>query len=328
MPIEEKRYQCWVDLINLNPDTTYYAMAFMNDINGKELKFRTGPLDNEFTFISGGDLSWNNYSIPILKYLSQKEPLFAIVGGDISYDNGDPFCYRVWDLWFKNWDLYMKTPNNYSIPILTAIGNHEAGGFMQDRYYNTFSIRIFPHQTNLTLIDPNLRNTYHQHILSNNAAIIVLDSWAHSNPKDQKDWLNNILSKMNQIRNKFAVYHASIYPWRVIQDNQIEKPIIDSMKINWLPLFDQYQMTAVFENHIHAYKKTFPLRNGTRNIPGTLYLGDGQMGVGGTSAPFSGNPLIQEGGLFSHYYVIKPSFNITKFSVVREPLIELPEFTN
>lgn len=37
-------------------------------------------------------------------------------------DNGDPNCYRRYDFWLKNWMEIMKTPSNYSIPILTAAG--------------------------------------------------------------------------------------------------------------------------------------------------------------------------------------------------------------
>jgi hypothetical protein len=44
-------------------------------------------------------------------------------------------------------------------------------------------------------------------------------------------------------------------------------------------LFDKYHVKAVFENHEHQYKKTFPLLNNTVNPNGTIYFGDGAMGI-------------------------------------------------
>ena len=48
---------------------------------------------------------------------------------------------------------------------------------------------------------------------------------------------------------------------------------------NWVPIFDKYHLTAAFENHDHAYKRTHLLSNNTKNDKGVLYLGDGAWGV-------------------------------------------------
>jgi hypothetical protein len=47
----------------------------------------------------------------------------------------------------------------------------------------------------------------------------------------------------------------------------------------WVPLFDKYGLTAAFENHDHAYKRTFPLRSGKIDPQGVLFFGDGAWGV-------------------------------------------------
>ena len=42
-----------------------------------------------------------------------------------------------------------------------------------------------------------------------------------------------------------------------------------------MPLFDNYHLTAAFEHHDHAFKRTHLLRANQTDPGGTLYLGDG-----------------------------------------------------
>lgn len=127
---EEERYHCWADLINLTPNSTYYVTPEVEisgeTVKGKTLKFRTAPSitsDASIKYINGGDMAWNTAGEMLSKKVAEQEPLFAVIGGDIAYENGDPNCYRRYDMWFKKWMNTMVTPTNYSIPILTAIGN-------------------------------------------------------------------------------------------------------------------------------------------------------------------------------------------------------------
>lgn len=46
-----------------------------------------------------------------------------------------------------------------------------------------------------------------------------------------------------------------------------------------MEIFDKYKFKAAFENHVHSYKRTFPLFNDSINPQGTIYFGDGSMGV-------------------------------------------------
>jgi hypothetical protein len=50
-------------------------------------------------------------------------------------------------------------------------------------------------------------------------------------------------------------------------------------------IFDKYKFQACFENHAHAYKRTKPLVNNTIASEGTVYLGDGKMGIAGMAVP-------------------------------------------
>ena len=60
----------------------------------------------------------------------------------------------------------------------------------------------------------------------------------------------------------------------------------------FVALFDQYHVTAAFENHLHSAKRTVPLRGGDglsaeSTEPGTVYFGDGNWGI--SYAPEDGN---------------------------------------
>ena len=47
---------------------------------------------------------------------------------------------------------------------------------------------------------------------------------------------------------------------------------------HWCPLFERYNVDAVFEHHDHAFKRTHPLLDGRVNERGIVYLGDGSWG--------------------------------------------------
>ena len=38
-------------------------------------------------------------------------------------------------------------------------------------------------------------------------------------------------------------------------------------------------MTTVFENHVHTFKRTYPIYGNRRVVNGTVYLGDGAYGA-------------------------------------------------
>ena len=47
---------------------------------------------------------------------------------------------------------------------------------------------------------------------------------------------------------------------------------------HWVPLFERYNVDAVFEHHDHTFKRTHPLLDGRVNENGIVYLGDGSWG--------------------------------------------------
>jgi len=51
------------------------------------------------------------------------------------------------------------------------------------------------------------------------------------------------------------------------------------------PLFDAHGVHLAFENHVHAFKRTVPLRGHRPSANGTAYLGDGRAGLAGLGVP-------------------------------------------
>src|SRR5688572_27327786 len=51
----------------------------------------------------------------------------------------------------------------------------------------------------------------------------------------------------------------------------------------WLSNFSKHNLTIAFECHDHTYKRTKLLRNGRVDPAGTLFIGDGNLGVSSPS---------------------------------------------
>ena len=73
---------------------------------------------------------------------------------------------------------------------------------------------------------------------------------------------------------RFALYHVPLYPgYRPFAESKSQLG-----RDHWGLLFDQFGLTAAFENHDHMLKRTKILRGGRLAADGTLYLGDGCFG--------------------------------------------------
>jgi len=204
------------------------------------------------------------------------DPYFAMIGGDITYDNGFPACYYRWDQWFDNWNKRMVTRDGYSIPIIASIGNHEAGGFFSNTGNDPYYSAYFPQQTGINLISPRSRSTYHSHQLNKNASIFVLDSDIVTRMDSQVGWLEDEMRKYANTPIKISLYHGNLYP--AVPDSG-DSSIEQQGKQYWTPIFEKYNLTTSFENHCHAYKRTFPLRADKVADDGVVYFGDGAWGV-------------------------------------------------
>jgi len=259
----------WVELKDLRPGATYYFIAGDRE-NGfsEEFKFRTAPGDQRpICFVAGGDMGVKPPVQDLLEQAALQEPLFALIGGDLAYENGKLQEYRKMDAWLENWAQRMKTPQGYMVPMVVAIGNHEVdGGYAKTPEQAPFYFGYFAQEG---------RQSYFVRRFGANIVLLVLDS-GHiaQHGEAQAQWLEEQLQQHSQVPFCFAAYHVPLYPGYRDYGGEHSK----QGRRHWLPLFDRYRLTASFEHHDHLLKRTKLLRAGRVDPEGTLYLGDGCMG--------------------------------------------------
>ncbi|MFA9478119.1 fibronectin type III domain-containing protein [Phycisphaerales bacterium AB-hyl4] len=259
-----------VEIVDLEPNTDY---LFRFTDAGPEYRFRTMPADasEPVVFVVGGDLMHRRTWMEIVnEQMAAREPMFAVLGGDLAYEDGHPDKVdRLFDF-FEAWKNTAVTPDGRIIPMIPLIGNHEVdGGWQRDRakapfFYDLFTMPGWPGYATLDFGDY--------------LSLIILDS-GHIIPVDgeQSDWLDQQLAERRErgITHVFPVYHVPAYPSvRHFYDGRSR-----DVRNHWPPIFDKHDVDIAFENHDHAYKRTHRLRDGQVDPTGTLYVGDGAWGV-------------------------------------------------
>lgn len=256
------------------PNTDYYfSVGYINDnntfVHSKERKFRTTPAHGTYNFIAGGDMGIDDDVGKLIKIGARYEPYFAAIGGDIAYDNNFPGCHSRFDKFMKIWTDNAITPNGYTIPMITAIGNHEAGGFGMSK--SIFYTKSFVHEEFENVEDIK---SYHPHYVAD-SLLLSLDSSVLSTFEEQVPFIEKELSKYSGNYLKMALYHVPLYPSVRAITTKWSKLSRDI----WEPLFDRHKLTLGLENHDHAYKRTKLIDENGFGPNGTLYIGDGAMGV-------------------------------------------------
>jgi len=281
------RYLYYAFLDNLTPGTTYYVKAGdLSNPNSQSpvLKFRTGPMYNEpYEFAVGGDVGCEfPYPEMTSQQVATREILFLALGGDVAYANGLPGCYQRWDKLLWMWERTLITPNNYTIPFIFAIGNHEAGVA-----WGSYSKATAPYYFNylpweaVNGRNPEELDSFHYHVIGNSTVLYSLDSEITLSAPAQVGWLTSLMGGAHaNLPNKLAIYHVPMYPGsRAPTDDPIPY-----LRESWLSVFDQYHLKIAFENHDHVFLHSLNMYNNQPNATGTLYMGDGAFGVVGTLA--------------------------------------------
>lgn len=264
------------ELTGLTPGTEY---AFKIGKSSGTYRFRTMPakLTDTFTFVSGGDVGVNSAAVANNIMAARQNPYFAIVGGDLGYDNGRSVEVSI--AFIRNWSRTMIDTEGRLIPMVTCIGNHEVdGGYSTDRAKSPFYLALFDG------IFP--QTTYNTLDFGDYLSLVLLDT-GHLSPigGDQANWLEKVLKEREDLTHTICVNHVPAYP---SHRNPIGTPATDTRKASlgtgegnrkfWVPLFDKYRVPLVLEHHDHTFKRTKPLIGGLPNDNGVLYLGDGSWG--------------------------------------------------
>ncbi|MCE5318894.1 MAG: fibronectin type III domain-containing protein [Parachlamydia sp.] len=258
-----------LELTQLLPDTDY---RFRIGSDGVIYKFRTMPstMATPIRFIVGGDMYRDGWDLleKMNKQAARLEPMFVLAGGDLAYNEKGPKVHKHmprWLEWLIAWKKQMVTSQGRLIPIVPAIGNHDVKKHHPHEPESApFFYALFPYPGYSTLDF----GTY--------LSLFLLDS-GHTHPIDgaQTDWLEKALQIRQNIPHKIALYHVPAYP--SVRDFNNSASV--EIRKFWVPLFEKHFINAAFENHDHAYKRTWPIRNGKKDPSGVLYLGDGGWAV-------------------------------------------------
>jgi hypothetical protein len=258
------------ELTGLEPDTDY---RFRVGLDSAERRFRTMPAKatNTIHFVSGGDSGIGRHAMKNNRVAAAQAPQFVVIGGDLAYENGT--SPAVFMQFIKNYAHDLKDDQGRLIPMLACIGNHEvAGGYEKTRKEAPFFYAMFD-----GLFD---QSGYAKLDFGDYLSLIFLDT-NHTTPVvgAQTDWLATTLKEREECPTVFAFNHVPGYPsFRPFGNEGEERGTSPQIRKHWCPLYERYNVDAVFEHHDHTFKRTHPLLDGRVNENGIVYLGDGSWG--------------------------------------------------
>ncbi len=261
------------ELSGLVPGTEY---EFRVGRQSPVYRFATMPAkaNNAIHFVTGGDCGVNSHAIANNIQAARQDPMFAVVGGDLGYDNGRSVETSL--AFIRNYSKHMVGKNGRLIPLITCIGNHEVdGGYGKARekapfYYALFD-GLFP-ETGYNTLD-----------FGDYLSLVLLDT-GHTSAiaGAQTDWLEKTLKARKDHPNTMVVNHVPAYPsYRKAEVPAGGKEGTGTgaeQRKHWVPLFDKYRVPVVLEHHDHTFKRTKPLIASLADDDGVLYLGDGSWG--------------------------------------------------
>ena len=258
------------ELTGLTPGTEY---QFQINKKSPVHRFRTMPAKatDAFQFVSGGDCDVNQHAIANNILAAKQDPMFALIGGDLGYDNGTSVERSLGFL--RNYSQHMIDSEGRLIPMVVCIGNHEVkGSYGQSRKESPFYLAVhdglYSERTFATLD------------FGDYLSLILLDT-GHIAPigGEQTDWLDRALAERIERPHVIAVNHVPAYPsFRKFEAEGGKAGTGELNRSQWVPLFERHNVDLVLEHHDHTFKRTHPLKDGRVNANGILYLGDGSWG--------------------------------------------------
>ena len=267
LKIERERWVHTVHLDRLAPNTRYRIEA--GRVPAGEITFKTAPAEPNASipFVDGGDVGTTPMAVQLSAAVGALRPAvsFAIVGGDIAYANNFPTCYRVWDKWLKMYERWMVNADGDTIPIVAAIGNHEAqeekwGSFLPESSVN-FYFDIFP----------GWNSTFHAHRIGAAVNVMILDS-GHVVPHEtQVPWIEDNYAPGAA---NVAAYHSPLYSPQDIfacSTTRVQRTYRRPRRA-WERVFAKHRFAAILEHHTHLLKRSI-------EIDGNVFIGGGAWGV-------------------------------------------------
>jgi hypothetical protein len=293
--IQVNRVAHAVNLTGLEPDTTYFFVA--GPEGGPYMKpgsFRTLKQNPEsLRFIVGGDMGIFPLTRRLAEQVGLANPDFIVIGGDLAYANGEAKNLWIWDAWLRIWKREMVRADGTIIPAVFAIGNHEVNDLEGAPEEIAPYFHGFFEQGG---------STYFLKRFGDLLAMYVLDS-GHVIPVEgaQTKWLASMLEENADAQYQMAVYHVPMYPSHRSYDDARSV----AQREHWLPLFDQFGIDVGWEHHDHTHKRTHRMINSEPHPEGTLYLGDGSMGVPPRNINNADAPYLATASSTGHFWLVE-----------------------
>lgn len=253
-------------LTDLEPATKYYVTMESDGTRSPTFYFTTASAqDRPLSVLFGGD-SRSDQSArrginTMISKLFQKgivlaelgvadEEIIALVhGGDYVADGRN---LDQWSQWMSDHEQTTSASDRL-LPIIPARGNHDVGPIFNE----VFGFPI----DHLNYYGVDLCATVH---------LVTLNSET-SMGGNQARWLAKQLSVARAKRRwVLAQYHRPAFPAYKNASGALQ---------HFVPLFDRYAVDMVLEADGHTIKRTVPIRNGQQNEAGTVYIGEGGLGV-------------------------------------------------
>ncbi|MBA3480656.1 MAG: metallophosphoesterase family protein [Pirellulales bacterium] len=267
-----------LELKGLEPGTLYeFGIGDTRKDVSHFWRFRTMPaeLKEPLRFVAGGDTMHTRAMVDAMNGVMQKlDPDFTVLYGDLAYENG--VNGTRWIDWLQSWKQHSVAKGKRLIPLVVGIGNHEVKG-----HYNGKAPDDAPYFYSLFALPKG--RSYFALDFGKYLSLVVLDS-QHTQPIPgaQADWLKQTLAERSAQQFLFAGYHYPAYGTTKAPPGKlpIDAPQSIAIREHWMPHFERYGVSAVFENDHHNFKRSHRLRGHKRDDEnGLLYLGDGSWGV-------------------------------------------------
>jgi hypothetical protein len=259
------------EMTGLTPGTEY---QFRFGTQSPTFRFRTMPAKatDSFHFISGGDCGINPHAVANNIIAAKQDPMFALIGGDLGYDNGKTAEISL--QFVRNYSQHMIDGKGRLIPMVVGIGNHEVttgyNGTRKDApFYFALHDGLYPERSYATLD------------FGDYLSLVLLDT-GHIAPigGEQTAWLDKALAERVDRPHLIVVNHVPAYPsYRAFDSNGEKVGTGEENRKFWVPLFEKHNVDIVLEHHDHTFKRTHPLKDGLVDPNGIVYLGDGSWGM-------------------------------------------------
>lgn len=168
---------------------------------------------------------------------------FFVIGGDLINDESD----------MSEWHSFLQSISDItqSIPCMPIVGNHTPGEVnYKDLFHvpqngpNGLKSNFYSFEegnAHFTMVDSNLMGTLDQNTVK------VIHDWLSKDLKGtKKHW-------------KVVVMHHPMYP---VLSNYKDEIRAETMRANYLKLFEQQGVDLILCGHQHVYARTYPLKEG------------------------------------------------------------------